>query len=460
MTLLAALILAACSSPPQDPTATSEAPVRPTASQPAQAAALPGPAGPPGPMGPPGTPGPAGGPGGVHVAAEGSGGSLQDPSGFPDFHGLPSPPGPSIEEAGAWSAPTLLSETPGGGYRPQVTVDREGSIHAVYYERTEAGDLLRHRSSDDGVSWSPPVHFGFSEHRNWGPDLITRDDGSLVVVFDHMLPDFTSRGYLTTWDGGAWSAPEPLTPAGAVEVGSGHIARGTGDELAYVYIGRSVEQGARFQAWSRWHRGGAWQPATALSDGSQDAWHTNVERRPDGSVMMGFDIGTGGSETTLYTTQGRDGAFAPLEDMTATGRPGERPHFAFELDGTDHVTWFHKEQGLPVHVYVRSGGPGRWGSVEEPSAGYGGFHFDPEIAVNDAGTLCLVWGWDAGAQAEMVYSLRRDGRWDPPRRIATIGEGKPGLASLVAGPDGRFHVVWNQGVRGSNLVHYASLDPR
>ena len=32
----------------------------------------------------------------------------------------------------------------------------------------------------------------------------------------------------------------------------------------------------------------------------------------------------------------------------------------------------------------------KWGAVVEPSKGYGGYHFDPDVAVND-GTLCLVW---------------------------------------------------------------------
>jgi len=401
-------------------------------------------------------PGPATG-GAPPVPDPTSGAAFQDPSGFPDFHAWPAPDGPPIQEPGAWTDPVLLSETAGGGYRPQIVVAGGGTVHAVYYERAAAGDLLRHRHSSNGLVWSPAQPFGFDHHRNWGPDLIAASDGSLYVVFDHILPDLTSRGYLTAWRDGHWSEPEALTPADGGEVGSGHIAEHTNGDLVYAWIGRPVQGATPFQAWARWQIQGTWQAPTPLSDGTVDAWHTNVERRPDGTALVGFDLGWGGSETTLLVADGRDGAFSTPEDISATSHPGERPHFAYEAVGTDHITWFHKEASKPLHIYTRSGGPGRWGPVQEPSAGYGGYHFDPEIAVNHQGVRCLVWGWDAGQHAEMVYSIDTGKGWAAPRLLAGIGEGKPGLASLVNGDDGRFHVVWNQGVRGSNQVYYASL---
>ena len=104
-----------------------------------------------------------------------------------------------------------------------------------------------------------------------------------------------------------------------------------------------------------------WSEVINFSDGSSDAWHTNVERRPDGSVMVGFDVGTGGSATTLYLGDGATGAFDKMKNVTADGRPGERPHFAFS-DGRDVVTWFRRQGGKPQHIYVRSRQERRLGS--------------------------------------------------------------------------------------------------
>ena len=447
--MVALLMLWACSGDGQSPTQNEAAAPPPGPQQ-------PGPQG-NGPMG--------NGPMGMGPGGGGSGAQHQDPCGFPGFHDQTAPTGPSISALGSWTnLENLTDVSAGGGYRPQIAVGPDDRLHAVYYERVEGkGDLIRHRIFD-GQQWSEPVHVGFHTNRNWGPDIVARGDGSLAMVFDYALEDLSSQGYLTTWtEAEGWTTPEALTEGNTentkIEVGSGHVANAVGDDLAYVWIGKEMSEHDKFQAHWRWRTDGTWSAPAAFSDGSADAWHTNVERRPDGSVLAGFDIGEGGSETVLHVAEGRDGSFSKLENLTATGKPGERPHFAFGSDGTDHITWFHKENKVPIHIYVRSGRPGAWGPVEEPSQGYGGFHFDPEIAINDDGVRVLVWGWDAGKDAGMVYSVSMPGSgWSAPRRIAQINYGKPGLASIDVDSQGDFHVIWNEGFRCDNRVYYAKLE--
>jgi hypothetical protein len=407
---------------------------------------------------PPEAPFPAAGPIQHGSAPNQSGAQIQDPTGFPPFHSWPAPQGPVVPAGGAWSTPVQLTQRPGGGYRPQLALGVDDQIHALYYERTDEGDLIRHRRSTDGKKWTPPRPLGHTDERNWGPDMVTRADGSIVVVYDHALPDFRSRGYVTGFADERWSTPKALTPDDGGEVGSGHVANGIGDALAYVFIGKALGPAHRFQARWRWFKDGQWSPIHAFTDGQIDAWHTNVERRPDGSMLAGWDVGMGGGETQLYVAEGRDGAFGKPENISATSHPGERVHFAFGADGVDHLTWFHKEQSRPVHIYTRSGKPGRWGLSSEPSRGFGGYHFDPDIAVNARGVRCLVWGWDMGSDAQLVYSVDTGRGWSPPRRVAQLAGGKPGLPSLDVDSAGRFHVVWNQGVRGYNEVYYAMLE--
>lgn len=395
-----------------------------------------------------------------------SGAALQDPTGFPRFHSRPAPPGPAPDEAGAWSAPRRLSLEE-GGLRPQIAAGPDGTLHVVYYAQTAEGDLLRHRVApgtcgSGGCAWadfSAPEPFGERSGRNWGPDLVVRADRSAVVSWDHSDPavSFAGRVMLSTWRAGAWSAPEALTEAGQVEVGSAHVADATGDDLAVVWIQRALEPGQPFVAMGRWRVKGRWGAAAPLpSPGgaadAREAWHTNVERRPDGAVLAGWDLGPGGGQNQVLFSVGRDGSWEAPIDASAGQFWGERPHFAF-LGETLFSAWFHRVDDQPLRVYERD----PEGSVTNLSGGLGGFNFDPDIAVNAAGVRCAVWGWDGGGDADLVYSLNRGQGWSRPARVAHLADRKPGLPSLTVSPDGTFHVVWAHWIRGTSDIYYSNL---
>ena len=103
---------------------------------------------------------------------QGSGAAMQDPTGFPPFHSWPAPQGPRIDALGKWSPPSQLTKAPGGGYRPQIASTATGQLHALYYERTDDGDLIRHRTSTDGKTWTDPQHLGHTDNRNWDPMVL------------------------------------------------------------------------------------------------------------------------------------------------------------------------------------------------------------------------------------------------------------------------------------------------
>ena len=135
---------------------------------------------------------------------QGSGGALQDPSGFPAFHDWPAPKGPKITDIGVFSKPMQLTKKPEGGYRPQIAIGKDDTMHTVFYIRKTDGDVIHHRSSTDGIDWKIAEPLGHRKERNWGPDIVVREDGSVVVVYDHALEDFSSVGYITTYENGIW----------------------------------------------------------------------------------------------------------------------------------------------------------------------------------------------------------------------------------------------------------------
>lgn len=424
------LLLLACTQEPAKPT---PAPAPRPAAQPAT----------PAPALPPGVP-----PGAI----------VQDPTGYPTFHATPPPPGPAPAADPKMGKAVVIADAPLGGFRPQIVVGADNTLHVVYYDHAETGDILWYRSSKDGHTWATPEQISPSDGRNWGPDLAVTPDGRVYVAWDRAEADFRSRGWLRERGPDGWNEAVPLTEEGKAEVGSGHIAV-VGSDIAYVYIGKPLGMEHRFRSHWRWRKGGVWSEDHTWTDGAADTWHANVQARPDGSVLAGYDVGSGGSETTVYVVNGKDGSFSAPENISLTSHPGERVHFGFGPDGNDWLTWFHKVGGLPRHVYVRGGHPGAWGKALDLAHGFGGYHYDPFVAVSPQNVPCVVWGWDGGAQAELVYSTYKDGRWAPPQQAAALSDGKPELPSMDVDSTGRFHVVWANGDRGRTRIWYTTITP-
>lgn len=379
----------------------------------------------------------------------------QDPTGFPKFHDTPPPAGPAPEEVPAARPPTTVAALPLGGFRPQVEVGADGTLHAVYYDHRSTGDLLWYRQSHDGITWSEPEMVSTETGRNWGPDMVVRPDGRVIVVWDRADEQFRGQGWLRERGPAGWEAPVALTAGGNVELSSGHVAA-VGSDLVYVYIEKPMSPQNRFVAKWRWRTGGTWSEPSDFSDGKKDAWHANISARPDGSVLATYDVGQGGGATTLYVVEGRAGSFGRPEALA--GVQGERLHFAHP-GGTDLLTWFLKTATFPRQVFAAAGRPGAWGAASELSRGLGGYHYDPFAVTLATGEPMVVWAYDGGTLSTLAYAVQRAGQWTAARMLEPVGSGKAELPSVSVGPDGGVHAVWAQGVAGTTAVWHAELVP-
>ena len=183
---------------------------------------------------------------------------------------------------GGWSKPLQLTKNRRVDTRAQIAVSNDDLYHVVYHDRTDEGDIIRHRMSPKWNQVEPCPKLGARQRTQLGTDIIVRPDESAVVVYDHAMPDFRSRGYVTTFDpmGATGSAPVPLTPDDGGEIGSGHVADATGQDLAYIFIGKLLwVNSIDFKpngGGSEMVNGQRFKPFQTAARSSR---HTNVERR-------------------------------------------------------------------------------------------------------------------------------------------------------------------------------------
>lgn len=128
----------------------------------------------------------------------------------------------SRDGGASWTTPMLISPTDNGAIKPQLIVDKSGTLHLVW-DAGRGGGLAQvagntqvtyQSSRDGGRTWSDPIEFsgpgaGFQDGS--GRFITIGEDGSgkLVVVW-LKLPDDTPQYQISSDGGLTWSAPTPL----------------------------------------------------------------------------------------------------------------------------------------------------------------------------------------------------------------------------------------------------------
>ncbi len=308
---------------------------------------------------------------------------------------------PSAVAAPGWLAPTSFVEETGSVGQPRITVDGQGDAIAVWHN--EDGKL--------------------------------EGDVSSYEVRTAFRPA-----------GGAWQAPERLSPYGQSAEDANVAFDEHGDAFAvWEAYGSTVPEGdAHFSIQAAFRpAGGAWQAPVDLSpveapgsvhpslavDAQGDAiavWN----RGGDGPVQEAFRPAGGSWQAPVDVTQGREG--------------GDEPQVVFDGRGDALALWSRierrNEEGQYEWELISSSMPagGAWQAPVEVSAP--GLAGTPQIVVNGQGEAEAVWNqWTHGflsTRTVQAASKSAGGAWQSPVTIVSEGDeidqpkgaGDPGIA--------------------------------
>ena len=375
----------------------------------------------------------------------------------------PTPPIPgdgpvSLPVAGdRWSKPRVIARAAGGIHRPQVAVDSKGGVHVVYYLKRGAAEVVVYRHGPAGKPLGPHVPISQQTARNLGPDLVLGPDGMPWVCYDHARPDFTGDVFLTRKTKRGWTTPQQVSTEKNVETSSSHLAFGPRGALTLVWLSRPPRQpGGQSKVLRRTRSAaGKWGPIKAVYSGGQDAMHAAIMGGPGGLQVLAFDIMPRQDFRQVQVAVTLDGKIQAIGDNSLST---ERPNFGFVGGQVIHAAWttalHHVRVGVSWSVGRVAAGSTTWSAPLRFTRGVRGRHYDPDLAGGRGGEVMVVWAWSAAGKSTLLYSSLKNGKHTPPRSMGQ-DPGMASLPSISAGPDGRFHVVWNQGERDKEAIYYS-----
>lgn len=357
-------------------------------------------------------------------------------------------------------------KAPDRGIQPQAVMDAKGVLHLVYFKGEAAnGDLCYVRREPGKHSFSEPLRVNsqpasaIAVGTIRGGQIALGKNGRVHVAWngsgkalpngpDHSSPMLYSR---RNDAGTAFEPQRNLMQFTSVLDGGGSVAADDAGNVYVAWHGRKPDA-------MRGERGRQVWVARSTDDGKTFARETAAWDEPTGvcgcCAMRAFADHTGAvyllyrsaTETVhrdmylLFSSDHGKSFRGGLVDRWKIGTcPMSSEAFA-EGAGKVFAAWETDGQVYSSRITPAIGGfPTR-----QSAPGAGGNRKHPALAVNARGEKILVWtegtGWErGGAFAWQVF----DSSGEPTAEKGRVNSGIPvwGLATVVAGPDGRFTIV-------------------
>lgn len=366
-----------------------------------------------------------------------------------------------------WATPVALTQGTAIHIAPDLAVDHENRIHAVWYRGN--GPVFYSAKEPGSQTWSAPVNIS-GAGAGFYPDMATDPLGTAHVIWQ----ENSDIRYTAKPRGGAWSAPVNVSLTGrATMMPALHVDAASNVHVAW--IDSTPGNNEIFYAVKR-HNAAAWSAAERVSDTSGSSWAPTLVADSLGGVHIAWYDFTPGA-TEIYYAYKAPGATAWSTAINVSGTAGGSQWPALVVDASDalHLVW---QDTLPlagqgqalILYYASKPASGSWSGPVEliRDRANGEKAQPPALAISPSGALHVAWA--TMTDYRLRYAIKPDAEtgWSVPQVVASlIPPPNPAnqwyFTGLAADFDRGVHLAWNDMAGGGTFnqdIKYAAALPR
>ena len=295
-----------------------------------------------------------------------------------------------------------LTNDPNWDSGPAVTQTDDGTVWVVW----ESGRSWQNRiwyktSADNGSSWSTEAPINTSSYSSQAPDITQTSDGRLWLVWQDYRSGNPDIWYMTSPNYGAtWSAASQLT----VDPNSDYCPSITQSDDGKIWVTWYSYRSGNADIWYKTssNNGATWSADTQLTiDPNYDSNPSITQDPYDGKIWIAWQSYRSGG-TGIWLTYSTNGGATWVSDYAAyigSGYWGYDPEIATNDDGTMCLLWYDYRSGYSDIWY--------WPSTSEPQqfTRFVGSDYSPAAAGLSSGELAIVWRSDRSANFDIWYGV-------------------------------------------------------
>jgi hypothetical protein len=361
----------------------------------------------------------------------------------------------STDGGATFSAPKNLSMTSGFSFNPRIAVDSKGGINVVWEDDTPGNvDVMFSRSADAGVSFSPPVNVSNSTASAGSPEVATDTNGNIFVVWEN---DSMNLGILfsRSTDGGVtFSTPAFLSTNTAGSI-SPQIAVDSGGNISVVWeddilgtsdisFNSSADQGVTFSI------------PKSLSNNVGNSVSPQITVDSTGNIDVAWVNDSPGNFDTFFSRSGDKGAtFSAPKDVSNAFGQARSPQLAVDGGGNINVVWADNTPPdfNPDIFFSRSGDGGVTFSTAQNISNSSGFSSNPWLTVDAGANINVAWEDHTPGNDDIFFTRLTDAgpTFSTPLNLSSDA-GLSLAPQIAADKSGNINVVWQDNSNVSNIT--------
>jgi hypothetical protein len=310
--------------------------------------------------------------------------------------------------AGDWTEPVALSEVDGFAHEPDIAIDTQGTVTAVWSEGDVNDYGVVHVASRpaDG-DWSASVEL--SDGQAIEPQVAVDPEGNVTAAWTLLSAD-RGDGIIqsnTRPSGGDWSAEAVDVSADDGLAEHPRLAVDAQGEATAVWHRRDIPAGSGFKQFVQTARrvAGTWSAPTTISRDDGLAGNPEVTVDPEGNataIWSWFPLGPG-PRAVQARSRTADGTWdSPVDLVTKSGslEPSESDlQVAADSQGNVTAIWTAWASPTLVVRSARRAVGGGWSAPVDVS-GPAAYSIWPQMAIDPQGYATVVWsGFQGTTQA-------------------------------------------------------------
>ncbi len=337
-----------------------------------------------------------------------------------------------------------LSNSSGDSVLPQIAVNRQGNVYAVWQDPTpgvnDCQDIFYSRSANGFSPFSPPVNLSATSACSQNPQLAVDGQGRVSVVWEEFSNGFFTDIFFAHSADGVTFSSRNLSSTAADSRNPQLAVDGQGN--AYVVWEESTS-GTYDIFFSR------------SNDGVNFSTPVDLSASPGGSPQLAVD----GQENVYLAWAGCAGICfsrssdgvnfsAPVSVSASSGFLLQTAALAVDGQGNVSVLWLETADFLNFDIFFSRSTDGVDFSAPVNLSADAGNSLSPQLAVDAQGNVSVVWLGElppASLDYHVFFTRSTDGaNFSAPVNLSA-GVGSSGQPDLAVDGQGSVSVVWQEG---------------